>query len=360
VNAEDCTLLLDNHPAEALSVAMDGSVLYANRRARALLGSADVFEIQLDDINFYTLWAEPSEKVRDMLARCAGSSAWQPFSLEVEDGAHAGLRVALRARGVRKYADASVRALIVSDDGRIEPFREHRRLIRRLNGELADLRRMEDRLKRTLANEEKLHAELVHRVKNNLSVLSALVRTRAAATDDPAVKEALNEIGTRIGAVAIVHDILDRKKQIDIVDAEELVDTLCGQLEASICPPGVTIGRELVSYPLHIEDATPLCLLINELITNSLKHAFKGNNRGRVDVALRRNGVDKIEIHVADDGDGFDEQGVNGGSGSRIVRALAMQLRGELTIRSDHGTSWQLIFPPLSHEQDTSEGHPDS
>ena len=99
-------------------------------------------------------------------------------------------------------------------------------------------------------------------------------------------------------------------------------------------------------FRLHVSEATPMALLVNELVTNSLKHAFRGRAGGRVDIAFKRNGVDKIEVHVADDGAGY--QDAQTGHGSRIVEALTQQLHGELSVKSDQGTSWQLIFKPMS------------
>ena len=335
---EALTKLLDLHPSGTLNVGLDGAISYANRSAANLLGS--------DEGDFYTSFSETADDVAAIVRRCAGSSAWQPIVLTLHGGEHDGMRIDLLCRGVRDPESGTISAVLVVDHGRRRNFEEHRELIRKLNAELAEQRKMRVRLDDALENETRLHRELIHRVKNNLSLLQSLIRFRAASSDDPSVEAALQDIQARVMSIALVHDLLDRKQQIDVLDARDLIETLCDQMESSICPPGVTIRRDLTSYHLHVSEATPLCLLINELVTNSLKHAFRDGETGTVEVALRRNGVDKIEVHVVDDGTGFDVNIGSSGTGSRIVRALSQQLRGELTVETKKGTAWQLIFAP--------------
>jgi len=343
-----CFTLLDQHPNETLCVDLDGRISYANRSAGELLGSDE----DVTGRNFFDLFGEPRERVKALIERSAGSNSWQPMSLTLISGDQSGLRLALRCRGLRNSKENRIQALIVSDEGRMTKFKEHRKLIRQLNTELAEQRRVRIRLDEALANESRLHQELIHRVKNNLTLLSSLIRSRALAADDDAVQSALDEVRARVMSIALVHDVLDQSKSIDIVNTHELLEKLCKQMETSICPPGVTINCDFTPYKLHVSEATPLALMVNELVTNSLKHAFKGADGGQVDVALKRNGVDKIEVHVADNGAGFDEANANRGSGSKIVRALAQQLHGELSVKSDDGTAWQLIFAPTDIPQD--------
>lgn len=344
MDSQICATLLDQHPVETLCIALDGEVKFANRSARTLLDAAE----GAAPGNFFELVDETDSALGERVRRCAGSSAWQPISVSVRAGANRGLRVAMRCRGAMDAATGELTALLVGDPLRPAAFEEHRRLIRQLNAELAEQARIRAQLDEALANQARLNTELVHRVKNNLALLTSLIRSKKAASDNDEVRNALDEIQARLMSVALVHDVLDRNRDVDVIDARELLEMLCDQMENSICPPGVTIKRDLTSYRLHVTEATPLALLVNELVTNSIKHAFRDRAEGQVDVALRRNGVDKIEVHVADNGAGFegDGNGDGDGTGSRIVRALAEQLHGDLSVTSGNGTSWQLIFKP--------------
>lgn len=333
-------IFLDAHPNESLCLDLDGTVRFANRSANSMLVQSG----SSVGSNFFDLFEESADSLREKILSCAGSNAWQPISVTLSSGSYDGMRVALRCRGLRVAESGKLLALVTADESRKPLFHQHRDLIRRLNAELAEQRDMRIKLDAALENETRLHQELIHRVKNNLMLLTSLIRARGAGTDDPAVKSALSDIQARVQSIGLVHQLLDQKKQIDVVDAEDLLEQLSQQMETSICPPGVTIRRELTPYKLHVSDATPLALLVNELVTNALKHAFEGRDKGQVEIALRRNGVDKIEVHVADDGAGYEA--AEGGHGSRIVEALASQLQGELSVKSDTGTSWQLIFAP--------------
>ena len=317
---------------------LDGSVLFANRAARDLLGLPE------DDAALYDHFEEDATEVAAKIRRGAGSDLWQPIKLTVGRGPHKGVRIDLRCRGMPDRESGELHAVLITDDARRHVFAEHRRLIARLNAELAEQRKMRLRLDASLLNETKLHQELIHRVKNNLSLLASLIRIRSSGAKEPPVKTALDEILARVMSIGLVHELLDREKQIDVVDAAVLLESLCAQMESSICPPGVTISREIEPYKRHVSDATPLALLVNELVTNALKHAFVGTEGGVVDIRLKRNGVDKIEVHVRDNGAGFADAGK--GHGTRIVQGLAATLDGELSVSSQDGTSWQLVFAP--------------
>ncbi|MFN0262685.1 sensor histidine kinase [Tepidamorphus sp. 3E244] len=338
MSMELCDEILETHPAESISMSVDGEIMFANARARKLIIRGEE--------KFPDLWSESRERVLEIIGHCAGGSTWQPFALTRKGGGHDGVKMRWRGRGYRRDGKPPMVA-IVGDESHTHAFEEHRKLVRELNEQLAHHMRMEAKLDEALTGQQKLHRELVHRVKNNLSILSALIRLRANSAVSEETRDALKQLESRTMAMALVHQMLDRNQQIDRVDAAQVVEQLCGIIESSILPPNVKIIRDLTPHPLHIDDATPLCLLVNELVTNSIKHAFSGSDSGEVHVRLKKNGVDKLEVHVADNGAGFSEAGDGKGSGTRIVRALTEQLRGDLHVESENGTVWQLIFPPV-------------
>ena len=236
--------------------------------------------------------------------------------------------------------------LLVADRNRDDGFKQLRQLIRELNRELDGKRRLNLRLQNSLNAETRLHRELIHRVKNNLSLLNAFVGAKINGSSDTNVQEALGDITHRILAISAVHDLLDQAGEIDYVQAHDLIDALCHQLKSSVIPEHIELQNELVDVTLRVEDATPLSLLVNELITNAAKHAFDENQPGTVRVSLKKNGVDKLEVEIADNGRGFPEEPSHRCAGSDIINALAKQIGGELE-RDDNedGTRWSFIFP---------------
>lgn len=347
-----CQALLDAHPNITLGVSLDGSCLYSNSRGIEILGGG---EDKAGKIDFCHIWNRDPDQVTELLRRCGASSSWHPVTLVLKHGPHSGMRIPLRGRGLMTDGDQEIFVMLVQDEGTHVAFEEHRRFVKALNAELAELRRIESQLEKALKNESRLRRELVHRVKNNLSQLSSMINLRARNTDKVDVQTALGEVSQRLRTIALVHEVLDSKNEIDVVNADELIEKLCHLLENSICPPSISIQRVLTPVKLYVEDATPLCLLLNELITNSIKHGFPGMKEGKINVTLRYNGVNKLEVNVADDGVGFDAAAVKGATGNAIIKALVEQLHGDLSVTSDDGVDWRMIFSPSQFPEDNPE-----
>ena len=334
------TRLLDAHPVETLIVSLAGTLLYANRPGLATLDLG----AHLVGQQVFDAFAEPLAQVRDRIRTCAGSNVWQPLILTVGPSLDTGIRVPLRARGLRDPQTHEITVMIVSDGVRHRMFDEHRRLIRKINRQLAEAHERQRELDRSLSNEQKLHQELIHRVKNNLALLSGLIRARRQGVTGQEARDALQDIFTRVMAVGLVHTMLDRDNRIDELDLASLLETLCDQLEASLCPPGVRIRCELASSIVTVAQATPVALLVNEMLTNALKHAFVGRAHGTVSIQESETAEGEIRIEVIDDGIGSDA--ASAGQGTRIMEALTDQLGGRLERVACDGTGWRLTFRP--------------
>src|SRR5450432_1895494 len=208
-------------------------------------------------------------------------------------------------------------------------------------------RRMEDALQATLhelesALDEKtvLLKEVHHRVKNNLAVICSLLSMKADATEIPDARLALMESQQRVRSIALIHEQLygsDHLERIDFAHyAQELVAELivaCGTAQRSIA---VQVDSEPIE--LEVNRAVPCALIVNELVTNALKHAFPGERSGEIRISFRRSAPGCLELRIEDNGVGCKEGagGSNGKSlGLRIVQILAKQLDG--TIQQERG-----------------------
>ena len=344
-------LCLDLLNSDVLVLDGTGAIVYANEHAQR---SFDVVvPANVAPPSFSSLWtsqAGAKAGMGELLRRLAGASTWQPFTLERASGALAGLRFALQGRGFiqQDHPEGPTLFVVITDDPlRERSFGEHRRLVRELNGEVARHRRLTATLDRMLQEQKRLHQELVHRVKNNLSLLLSLLNINRNRSSSPEVRTILGELERRIHSVAAVHDILDRNHEVDFVRADQLIETICAALESSLAPEGVVIERDLAPLRLHVSDATPLALIINELATNALKHAFPTDQPGLIQIALKRNGVDKLEAVIGDNGVGSVARLDTGeGTGHIIIQSLADQLGAELSRGDGPGTQWQMIFAP--------------
>ena len=198
-------------------------------------------------------------------------------------------------------------------------------------------------LRGALAAKETLLREVHHRVKNNLQVISSLLNLQAANAGEPAAR-VLRETQNRVHSIALVHDLLQLSTEQARVDLTEYLGALTSHL-ASSWGPGVRVSLDVrgnVSLPL--EAAVPCGLIVNELVTNSLKHAFP-SGRGSVTVSVVRE-AEHVELVVRDDGIGIPQPPPSSGLGLglELLGTLSRQLKGSFELVSQGGTTATVRF----------------
>jgi two-component sensor histidine kinase len=173
--------------------------------------------------------------------------------------------------------------------------------------------------------------ELAHRTKNNLAMLSAMMRLQAKHPDVTA-SEALSEMAARIQVMAEVYDHLTIRADRKVVDARQYLTEICQHLTASISgTSAVAIKADADELYIHSEQAVPIAIIVNELVTNSLKYAFPEGRAGLIQVTLRAN--DEVVLSVTDNGAGILGERPEG-VGSRIVLLLTQHLGGTIAHES--------------------------
>jgi two-component sensor histidine kinase len=197
---------------------------------------------------------------------------------------------------------------------------------------------------RQISQGEVMMREQNHRVRNYFQIILSIlaVRSRKAASDE--VRDEYREVMERVSAVGLAHDLLTVRSGQSIVDGAVYLDALCSGIERTI--DDLKIERDLDSLELRPDRAVPLGLILNELVTNSLKHAAKGRNDVFIRVQFRANiDMDEGILTVTDNGPGMGEPRP-GSMGLRLVRSLASQLSGHIEISSSSsGTDVRLTFP---------------
>ncbi|RLG31607.1 hypothetical protein DRO03_00545 [Methanosarcinales archaeon] len=211
-------------------------------------------------------------------------------------------------------------------------------------------RAAEDQIKRSLQEKEVLLREIHHRVKNNLQVVSSLLNMQARNVKDKGTIKILSEARDRIRTMSLIHSQLYEGRDLAEINMKGFVDVLLGQLLQSY-PVGDTRIVNVVrvdDYPFLISTAVPVGLIINELLSNALKHAFKGKDEGKIEVRLTASEGGRINLTVSDDGvgmpPGFD---INESKtlGLRLVKILSEdQLQGTLEVTSDRGATFGIEF----------------
>lgn len=208
-------------------------------------------------------------------------------------------------------------------------------------------------LSRMVAERDNLLREVYHRVKNNLQVVDSLLHLQAAQLTSADGRAALVDTRRRIHTLGIVHQQLITSHAQGPFAAAPFLADLCATLSESFgaAERGVQIRARADDVGLGLDHATPLSLIISELVANALAQGFADGRSGVVDVTLRRSGR-ALELTVTDDGDSGDVSTflAGAGLGGQIVRALASQLGGDLeTMRDGPRTQVVMTFATTAH-----------
>ncbi len=204
--------------------------------------------------------------------------------------------------------------------------------------DISERRRIESALQTSLAEKTGLLNEVHHRVKNNLQVITSLLRLEAGRSDHVDTKAVLTEMQARIRAMALLHESLYRKGIFASIDLGTYLNQVVTQtFRAQLSRVGVVrLQLDLASVQVSLDQAMPCGLLVNELISNCFKHAFSDERSGELKVALQLvEGTNLVHLLVSDNGLGlpadFAEK-IENSLGLQLVSDLAKQLGGQLTI----------------------------
>ncbi|MBW4617910.1 MAG: PAS domain S-box protein [Cyanosarcina radialis HA8281-LM2] len=220
--------------------------------------------------------------------------------------------------------------------------------------DITDRKLADAQIQASLQEKEVLLKEIHHRVKNNLYIISSLLDWQADTTEDRGMLDVFTEIQNRIQTMVLIHEQLYQSKDLGQVDFGEyigrLVENLCfsySQLDSYIQP-----HLEVASVLLNLETAIPCGLLINELVTNSLKHAFPKGRSGEIYIQFHQDKDELLHLRVQDNGIGIPDR-INWQNspslGLKLVRILAQQLRAKIECDRTNGTSFSLTFQELNY-----------
>ncbi len=208
----------------------------------------------------------------------------------------------------------------------------------------------EELIKMNLREKEVLLKEIHHRVKNNMQIVSSLMRLQERRLDNDEVRQALQVSQNRITAMSLIHEILYRSEDLADIDLELYVKRISGNLFSIFGAHSQNVRTKLDIHAvrLGINQAIPCGLILNELISNALEHAFEESEGGKISITASYSGDGHVELVVGDNGKGIPEE-IDVEStetlGLRLVRGLVIdQLEGSLSLSREAGTRYTIRF----------------
>ncbi|WP_425390169.1 tetratricopeptide repeat-containing sensor histidine kinase [Ekhidna sp.] len=204
------------------------------------------------------------------------------------------------------------------------------------------------RIKQKSLNERDiLLKEIHHRVKNNLQVISSLLNLQADSLESDAAKDAVKEGQQRVKSMALIHQKLYSADDVRGVDVQDYLENLSKELFKAF-----GVNEEKINWKvntnglkLDIDTIIPLGLIINELITNSIKYAFEDDKNGLLEIQMKEEG-ENLNVVVADNGKGLDEQALahSNAFGWKMIQSLGRKLKANINVNAENGTRVNLVL----------------
>jgi len=199
-------------------------------------------------------------------------------------------------------------------------------------------------------NEEKiaLLKEVHHRMKNNLQMVNSLLKFQSREIEDKKIISMFKDAQNRVLSMSLLHEKMYNSKDLQHINIEEHLSLLINDLVKSYAiGKKINLNIKIENVDFEIQTLVPLGLIINEMITNSLKYAFKDRNKGTISVHLKPLDTKLYELIIGDDGEGYSPEKKSEGLGTKLIQIFAKQLNGAITKLEQSGTFYKLVFEKI-------------
>ncbi len=214
----------------------------------------------------------------------------------------------------------------------------------------AEKRRADEQVLESLKEKEVMLKEIHHRVKNNLAVISALLTLQSDFVEDEKSRRLFLESVGRIKSMALIHEKLYQSEMMASVDMDEYLRELVSSIRNTCDTDSSDIDVHISSdnFNMDITKAIPCGLIVNELLSNAYKHAFKSREKGNIHLSMKRSPeTGKCSLNIRDDGVGVPEEVLSGSHNSlgyTIIKGLVRQIGGDIKVVRKNGTDVTLTF----------------
>jgi PAS domain S-box-containing protein len=356
-------LVLGNMAEGILEMTPDARIVYVNPSVTDLLGIAETSLLGESFLRFF------KGRSLQRIERCLAAAATSPQIIGQDDPITIGVR-RLTVNVLPVYDEGARSLTVILNDvtdryGALLQLRQAHKDLEtrvqqrtselseansRLAAEVGERKRAEEMTTASLREKELLLREVHHRVKNNLQIVSSLLKLPLRMSRAEGLADIVRETQDRIRSIWLIHEKLYRSEDLSFVDFDEYVHTLATHLfeSYSVDRSRISLTIDCERVRLDVDTAIPCGLVLNEIVSNSLSHAFPGARHGEVAIRLRRVADEHCRLVVRDNGVGI-AGGVDFSSestlGMRIVESLAKQIDGTVEMDTSAGTTFAITFP---------------
>lgn len=210
--------------------------------------------------------------------------------------------------------------------------------------ETSEKKKLQLQLEQTVKRQQNLFTESNHRVKNNLAIISSLINLQAQNCKDSYHENLFNDLQNRVLSIVSLHEMLNNTKSFETINLQLYLEDILLKLENSfaLVNQKAIIVRSIESVDMEISKSIVFGLIVNEIITNSFKHAFHSDSEGVIQLQLFQESNGVICLKISDNGVGFDIQSKTNTLGIDILKDLVNQLDGELLFSSEKGARFEI------------------
>lgn len=224
-----------------------------------------------------------------------------------------------------------------------------------INSDITERKIAENEIKSALREKELLIKEIHHRVKNNMQIISSLLNLQKNYVEEEESLNILQESQNRVKSMAMIHEKLYRSKTLTHINFEDYIQNLISDLfySYSIKKGRIDVITDIENTKLNLETAVPCGLIINEIVSNSLKYAFPNKKQGKIKISFKTHGQE-YELIISDDGIGIPKEidfKNTDSLGLQLVNSLIEQVDGEIKLDRTHGTKYKIKFKELEYEK---------
>jgi len=219
----------------------------------------------------------------------------------------------------------------------------------KLEQEILERKRAEEKIKASLKEKETLLKEIHHRVKNNLQVVSSMLKIQSEYSQDRKTVDMFQESQNRVRSIALIHEMLYQSENLSRIDFSEYIQPITTHLMRAygVDPSLIKLTTNVKDFFMDLDRAIPCGLIINELFSNVLKHAFPEGRKGEVHIDLSQDRNQEFTLLISDNGVGLPEDmdfKNTDSLGLQLVNALVDQLGGAIVFEGRVGTTFRITF----------------